>query len=378
MKAKPPTRFSWGGASLGYETMEKALLALRTASLEWRDELGINECQVSFHPLHDMKSRVAGASRLNWPGAISFADYRRGVKKGIFPKMTCSTAPGFGWGFKRGKNIIGTHHGVTINPNPDIREFFVALKLESLRQTRRMLAEGLGSGFEIIWDSEDEPNPYELAKDQTLVWSNDEIIHSQDFALRVAFWQDLIDEALKLGEVKETIGALEAIFAHEKKGGDPKQNRLPTGNLAREFRTQVNDRYGAAHITSNNEVAHDLAVGELFADELEANIAAGQFHGLSHLNSGHLFPVRFDSLLENGVHPSALCVLYDWDWEFGTGEPKVVADQEAAVARMKKWSAETGKPVFAEFDLIAGCKEPLAVIYDSIVRFHQMWEKATV
>ena len=364
-----PTRFSAASTAKGWASVPDRLTQLKAASEDWQSRHGWPAVNASFHTVHELRSDSSKAVGFNSPNAIALEDYVAGVREGRYPRCTAITAPAFGW--------PGSELGVILSEDPAIRSIGRALTIEAIGTTRLLLREGIGEGLAIWWPGEDGGvNPLRVAPDEK--WSNESIPKSAQWERFREFWVDVLSSALKIEAVVATQSSGLPLICHEKKGGDPAIDIISTGMLARLFRSQVNNQVGAAVMSSNDEVAHDLAVGEFFNQELQANIAAGQFCGFFHANSGHLNPVRHSNLLKIGHHPLDLLVAFDWDCPFGYGSPEVVNDQRLAVATMKGWSARTGKPIYVEYDLVGGVNGPLEALRISMENFARFWEEAVV
>ena len=327
------SKFGGGVILNGIPRVEDRLVATMKLSKKLKLR-GDEELRSSGHVLHEIKTNIGRYKKYNASTAISYRRLVAGMRSGEYPKWVAMTAPQFGF--------PSAERGGMISRFPEDRQMAMDLHIEAITWSQELEQLGLGAGVSIWWPAFTArmiDNPEEMPRNFEEAWD-----------MMLKFWVKV------LGQTGGTMWC-------EWKPGDPGIDYLCTIELAIKFCQAVNEELGRIAMLVNNEFAHILLSGIRVVDGVRKTVQAGLFSRFFHANSGQMFPLSIQKLLDQGADPEYILIGIDWDWYLGAGGIEMWKDQQEAIGIMD----EAGEDIiYCEHDVNPAGLPPLEVFKWSI------------
>jgi len=265
----------------------------------------------------------------NKPEATSCGWLCSGIEEKMFPKWSAFTSPAFA--------LPGIENGAILNENPDIVSRAKAGHIAAIKRSWKFKKKNIGLGHTIWWPARDS----RLHRGPLSKMSTEDA------------WEHLFEFWVSVARMVGDPGdGLFTMLLEYKPSVPGDLDFIPTMKAAIKFCLELNKRVGWKFMGINLEWAHALIGGETVEDATRAQLAAGLFGGLVHVNSAQLAMIRWDSpgtkILEGTPGD-------DSDWAVGEGGKERWNDQQTAV----KFLLDSGIFITFEHDIDPAGEDPI-------------------
>ena len=306
------------------------------------------EFAVSGHLSHevllpdDISPSLQHMVQYNNPRGILLRDWQAGIRRGIYPQIGRMIPAGFGYPW--------SDRGAFVNSDPAVRKTSHDMLVYAMELSHWIKQNGLGLGEVIYWTGPDG------IRWKPLVEQGSDPVLSYGTVPQLMEWHSIVNgvgDAIRAAREKGLTGELVCIEG--KPGGDPCYlDVMLDPRLENQCIREINERAGVPEgelqAVWQNEFCHSRSGGVPFVESLQAAIDAGTFAGHIHFNSGGLGQTDFRKLLAVGTRMSLFPQYVDNDFLPGQGPSEWIDDQVNSLRLAARWSQQTGRPIYLEFD----------------------------